>query len=71
MTERDPPEAAVTADMTMAQALRADPNLPAILMRFHIGGCSMCGFEETDTVAQVADDNGIPVERLLAALNGR
>jgi hybrid cluster-associated redox disulfide protein len=71
MTEkRERTKPAITAETTMGEALRADPNLPAVLMRFHIGGCTMCGFEENDTVAQVAEDNGVPVERLLEALNG-
>jgi len=59
-----------TESTRMADALAADPNLPVILMRYHIGGCSMCGFEPDDTVAQVAEDNGVPTDRLLAALNG-
>lgn len=54
----------------MKDAVAADPNLPVVLMRFHIGGCSLCGFEEDDTIATVAADNGVPLERLLAALNG-
>lgn len=65
----DHPE--ITAETRMGDAIRQDPNLPMILMRFHIGGCSMCGFEETDTVARVAEDNGIPLDVLLDALNGR
>ena len=53
----------------MADAMRADPNLPVVLMRFHIGGCSLCGFEEEDTIAEVAEENGVPLEDLLAAIN--
>ena len=60
-----------TQDTTMVEAMAADPNLPVVLMRFHIGGCSLCGFEPEDTIAKVAEDNGVPVERLLAALNGQ
>ena len=55
----------------MAEAMAADPNLPVVLMQFHIGGCSMCGFEDGDTIEQVAEDNGVPVDRLLEALNQR
>jgi len=54
----------------MREALEHDPNVPVVLMRFHIGGCSLCGFEPDDTIAQVAADNGVPVARLLEALNG-
>ncbi len=59
-----------SAKTTMADAIRRDPNLPVVLMRFHVGGCSLCGFEPHDTIAQVAEDNGIPVDVLLAAING-
>ena len=59
-----------TKDTKMGDAMRADPNLPVTLMRFHIGGCSLCGFEENDTVAQVAGDNGVPLQVLLDAMNG-
>lgn len=65
-TPREP----VTADTRMADAMKANPDLPVILMRFHIGGCSLCGFEESDTVAQVAEDNGVPLATLLDAING-
>ena len=59
----------LTGQSTMAQALAGDPNLPVVLMRFHIGGCSLCGFEPEQTVAEVAEDNGVPLEVLLEALN--
>lgn len=58
-----------TPETTMEQAMTKDPNLPIILMKFHIGGCNMCGFENDDTIAKVAEDNGVPVNRLLAAMN--
>lgn len=59
-----------TAATRMGDAMAVAPDLPMILMRFHIGGCSMCGFEQDDTIAKVAADNGVPVDRLLAAMNG-
>ncbi|MDA0375545.1 MAG: disulfide oxidoreductase [Planctomycetota bacterium] len=59
----------VTASTRMGDAIRNDPDLPMILMRFHIGGCSMCGFEQDDTVEDVAEANGVPLQELLAALN--
>lgn len=67
-SKREKPQ--VTATTRMGDAIRDDPNLPMILMRFHIGGCSMCGFEQDDTVEDVAEANGVPLEDLLAALNG-
>lgn len=58
-----------TPETTLADVLRTDESLAAVLMRFHIGGCSMCGFEPTDSIAKVASDNGVPVVDLLGALN--
>lgn len=59
-----------TAQTTMLEALTADPSLGMVLMRdFHLGGCSNCGFEPNDSIENVAAENGIPTERLLAALN--
>jgi hypothetical protein len=60
-----------TANTLMGDAMASDPNLPVVLMQFHIGGCNMCGFENDDTIAKVAEDNGVPVERLLDAVNKR
>ena len=58
------------AQTTMLEALTADPSLGMVLMRdFHLGGCSNCGFEPHDSIENVAAQNGIPTERLLAALN--
>jgi len=59
-----------TAETTMREAMERDPNLPVVLMGFHIGGCSLCGFEPEDTIAKVAEDNGVPMDRLLGAMNG-
>ncbi len=58
-----------TPETLMRDAMSQAPNLPVVLMRFHIGGCDMCGFENDDTVAKVAEDNGVPLDRLLAAMN--
>lgn len=59
-----------TLQTTMLEALTADPSLGMVLMRdFHLGGCSNCGFEPNESIENVAAENGIPAERLLAALN--
>lgn len=59
-----------TAQTTMQEALTADPSLGLVLLRdFHLGGCSNCGFEASDSIDAVAQQNGIPTDRLLAALN--
>lgn len=66
-----PGHSAVHAQTRMEDAMRQNPNLPVVLMRFHIGGCSLCGYEPGDTVEQVAEDNGVPLDVLLAAMNER
>ncbi len=59
-----------TTRTTMLETLTADPSLGMVLMRdFHLGGCSNCGFDPHDTIESVASQNGIPTDRLLAALN--
>ncbi len=59
-----------TGQTTMLEALTADPALGMVLMRdFHLGGCRNCGFNPHDTIEDVAAQNGIPTDRLLAAMN--
>lgn len=59
-----------TAKSTMLECLTADPSLGMVLMRdFHIGGCRNCGFDPHSSIEEVAQQNGIPTERLLAAMN--
>ena len=59
-----------TPQSTMLECLTADPSLGMVLMRdFHLGGCRNCGFNPHDSIETVATQNGIPTERLLAALN--
>jgi hypothetical protein len=63
-------KARFNAKTTMLEALQTDPSLGMVLMRdFHLGGCSHCGFNPSDTIEQVATQNGIPTDRLLSALN--
>jgi hypothetical protein len=54
----------------MLECLTADPSLGMVLMRdFHLGGCRNCGFNPHDSIETVAMQNGIPTDRLLAAMN--
>jgi hypothetical protein len=69
-TTTRPEKPKFSAETKMEEAMRSDPNLSVTLMRFHIGGCSLCGFEPDDTIGRVAADNGVPTAVLLAAMNG-
>lgn len=43
----------------MSAVLEAYPGAQrALFRRFHIGGCSQCGFQPTETLAQVCERNG-------------
>jgi rhodanese-related sulfurtransferase len=50
----------ITPDMTMEQVLAAVPAAQrALFQRYHVGGCSSCGFQPTDTLAQVCKDHNL------------
>lgn len=50
----------ITPDMTMEQILQVAPSAQrALFQRYHVGGCSACGFQPEDTLAQVAKDHNI------------
>lgn len=52
----------------MSAVLEAFPGAQrALFRRYHIGGCSQCGFQPTETLAQVCERNGnLPVDEVLA-----
>jgi rhodanese-related sulfurtransferase len=50
----------IDPSMTMEEVLaRAPAAQRALFQRYHIGGCSACGFQPTDTLAQVCKDHNI------------
>lgn len=50
----------ITPDMTMEQILAVAPAAQrALFQRYHVGGCSSCGFQPTDTLAQVCKERNI------------
>ncbi|HPF13951.1 MAG: rhodanese-like domain-containing protein [Planctomycetes bacterium] len=50
----------ITPDMTMEAILQVAPAAQrALFQRYHVGGCSSCGFQPEDTLAQVAKDHNI------------
>ena len=52
----------------MSAVLEAFPGAQrALFRRYHIGGCSQCGFQAVETLAQVCERNGnLPVDEVLA-----
>jgi len=50
----------ITPEMTMEQVLAIAPAAQrALFQRYHVGGCSSCGFQPTDTLAQLCKDHNI------------
>ncbi len=49
----------INAQSPMSAVLDAYPGAQrALFRRYHIGGCSQCGFQPTETLAQVCERNG-------------
>ena len=50
----------IRPDMTMEEILAIAPSAQrALFQRYHVGGCSSCAFQPTDTLAQVCKDHNI------------
>jgi len=58
----------ITPDSPMSAVLAVYPGAQrALFRRYHIGGCSSCGFQPTETLAQVCARNGnLDVAEVLA-----
>ena len=53
-------EITIRPEMTMESILEVAPAARrALFQRYHIGGCSSCAFQPTDTLAQVCKDHNI------------
>ena len=50
----------ISPDMTMQEILDRIPSAQrALFQRYHVGGCSSCGFQPTDTLAKVCKDRNL------------
>lgn len=58
----------ISSESAMSAVLEAFPGAQrALFRRYHIGGCSSCGFQPTETLAQVCTRNGnLDVSEVLA-----
>jgi len=57
------------ADMTVGQILSMHPEAALVLTGYHLGGCSHCGINQMETLAQVCNAYGIPIDAILSSLN--
>jgi rhodanese-related sulfurtransferase len=50
----------ITPDMTMQQILQHAPSAQrALFQRYHVGGCSSCAYQPTDTLAEVCRNHNL------------
>ena len=54
------PDVQIRPEMTMEEIMRIAPAAQrALFQRYHVGGCSACGFQPSDTLSQVASDHNV------------
>ncbi|MDH4261439.1 MAG: DUF1858 domain-containing protein [Spirochaetia bacterium] len=58
-----------TADMSVRQILDMHPEAGLVLTGYHLGGCSHCGVNQFETLQQVCNAYGIPIDAILSSLN--
>ena len=68
VNERTDLSAHFNQEMTVEQAFRTHAGARRVFAKFHLGGCSHCAISETETIEQVSEGYGIPLDMLMAEL---
>jgi len=55
-------------ELTVDQAFKVHAGARRVFAKFHLGGCSNCAISEHETIEQVSQGYGIPLEMLMAEL---
>lgn len=58
-----------TKEMTVGQAMSLHPNARWVFASYHLGGCSHCAISNEETIEQVAEGYGVPLDKLVDDLN--
>lgn len=58
-----------TGEMLVSEALALHPRAREVMAGFHLGGCAHCQIAEYETISQICDGYGVPVDMLLGTLN--
>ena len=53
----------------VADALAMHPKVRWVFAAYHLGGCNACNLAHEETLEQLAQGYGIPLEKLLEDLN--
>ena len=56
-------------DMSVGEAMQLHPRAREVFAGFHLGGCAHCAISEFETIRQICDGYGVPVEMLISSLN--
>src|SRR5262249_21303259 len=68
VTSTDPKD--LSGDWTMEQVTEAFPSAQrALVQKYHVGGCSSCGFGPSDTLGMVAMNHGLDVDEVIAHIH--
>jgi hypothetical protein len=54
--------------MTVEGAFKTHAGARRVFAKFHLGGCSHCAISETETIEQVSEGYGIPLNMLMEEL---
>ncbi len=64
VTSTDPKD--LSGAWTMQQVTTVFPSAQrALFQKYHVGGCSSCGFQPTDTLTAVAGNHGLDVNEVV------
>jgi hybrid cluster-associated redox disulfide protein len=56
-------------EMTVGEAMSVHPNARWVFASYHLGGCSHCAISNEETIEQVAEGYGVPLDKLIEDLN--
>jgi hypothetical protein len=57
------------ADTVVEDALGMHPKVRWVFAAWHLGGCNTCERSASETLAELAEGYGLPLDRFLADLN--
>jgi len=56
-------------EMTVGEAIQLHPRAREVFAGFHLGGCAHCAISEFETIGQICEGYGVPVDMLVGTLN--
>ena len=69
MTENTQEKVQFVADMTVGDAMKLHEDAALVFSSYHLGGCSHCAINSMETIEQVCQGYGVPVDQILESLN--